>query len=263
MKITRRSLTLLLAAAAFIPSFVNATTLADIEKNGVIRVGIPEDYPPFGFVGPDMKPQGYDIDMAGIVAKKLGVKLSLIPVTGPNRVPYLQSNKADLIISTLGETPERAKVIDFSVAYSPFILGVFGPKNLPISKVEELGKYTVGATRGGQQDTILTPIAPKGTVIKRFDDNATTITAYLSGQTQLIATANVIASQIAKQHPDKAPVLKITLGLAPNKIGVPKNSPELLNKVNAIVKEAYNDGTLEKLSEKWLLAPLPKEFKAE
>ena len=55
-----------------------------------------------------------------------------MPVTSANRIPYLQTRKADLVISTLGKNAEREAVIDFTAAYSPFFQAVFGPKSLAV-----------------------------------------------------------------------------------------------------------------------------------
>ena len=63
-----------------------ADQLADIQSRGVLRVAVPQDYPPFGFVGPDMKMRGYDVEMAQYLAKDLGVKCELVPATGANRI---------------------------------------------------------------------------------------------------------------------------------------------------------------------------------
>ena len=89
-----------------------ADQLDDIQQKGVLKVAVPQDFPPFGSVGADMQPHGYDIDMAGYLAQKLNVKLELVPVTSANRIPYLQTKKVDLVISSLGKNPEREKVID-------------------------------------------------------------------------------------------------------------------------------------------------------
>ena len=106
-----------------------AEALDDIMKAKVIKVAVPQDFAPFGSAGPDMKPLGYDIDMANLIAKELGVKVEIVPVTSANRIPYLQTKKVDLVISSLGKNPEREKVIDFSTAYAPFFSGVYGPKD--------------------------------------------------------------------------------------------------------------------------------------
>ena len=82
-----------------------ADQLQDIEKRGVLRVAVPQDFPPFGSVGTDLQPQGYDIDTAKYLAKQMKLKLQLVPVTSANRVPYLQTDKVDLVISSMGKNP--------------------------------------------------------------------------------------------------------------------------------------------------------------
>jgi polar amino acid transport system substrate-binding protein len=113
-------------------------------------------------VGTDLQPQGYDIDMAHYLADKMKLKLQLVPVTSANRVPYLQTNKVDLVISSLGKNPEREKTIAFSRAYAPFFLGVFGPKEAALGDAAQLDGKTVGVTRGAVEDMVLSDTAPKG-----------------------------------------------------------------------------------------------------
>ena len=106
---------LLGASSAFAES-----ALDTIAAKRSIAIAIPTDFPPYGFVGTDMAPQGLDVDMARLVAARLGATVELVPVTSANRIAYLQTHKADLVISTLGKNPEREKVIDFTAAYLPF-----------------------------------------------------------------------------------------------------------------------------------------------
>ena len=112
----------------------SADALDNIMKAKVIKIAVPQDFAPFGSAGPDLKPQGYDIDMANLIGKELGVSVEIIPVTSANRIPYLQTRKADLVISSLGKNPEREKVIDFSDAYAPFFSGVYGAKAVAVAK---------------------------------------------------------------------------------------------------------------------------------
>lgn len=237
-----------------------ADQLQDIQQRGVLRVAVPQDFPPFGSVGTDLQPQGYDIDMAHYLADKMKVKLQLVPVTSANRVPYLQTDKVDLVISSLGKNPEREKAIAFSRAYAPFFLGVFGPKATPLKEVQGLSGKTVGVTRGAIEDMALTGIAPKDADIKRYEDNNTTISAYMSGQVQFIATGNLVVSAIARQNPAKAPVTKFMLKDSPCFVGLRKDEPALLAKVNELIGDALKDNTLNKFSEKWLKEPLPANF---
>ena len=124
-----------------------ADVLAQVMEAKKLRVAVPQDFPPFGSVGLDLQPLGYDVDMAQLLAAKMGVELELVPVTSANRIPYLTTGKVDLIISSLGKNPDREKVIDFSTAYAPFYNGVFGPAEIAVGKPEDLKDKTLGVTR--------------------------------------------------------------------------------------------------------------------
>lgn len=243
------------ALAAFATMTATAAdVLADILSQKTLRVAVPVDYPPYGYVGGDMVPQGLDIDVANLIGQKLGAKVTLVPVTGPNRVPYLQTGKADMTISSLGKTAERAKVIDYSIAYAPFFDAVFGGSKTQATNFDGLAGKTVSVTRGSMQDEELTRLAPKAEV-KRFEDNNSTISAYLSGQTQLVAIGTTVASAMRQKHPGLDLQLKVVLSNSPCYVGLPKDQPALVNKVNEIIRTAKTDGTLDRISKKWLGAP--------
>ncbi|OYX14582.1 MAG: amino acid ABC transporter substrate-binding protein [Rhizobiales bacterium 32-66-8] len=259
MSLTRRSILAGCLGLALVsaPHAGWADALDDIMKAGVLKVAVPQDFPPFGSVGPDLKPVGYDIDVANLIGAKMGVKVELVPVTSANRIPYLQTRKVDLVISTLGKNAEREKVIDFSVAYAPFFNGIFGPADLKVSKVEDLAGMSVGVTRGSVEDLELSKIAPATVDIKRYEDNNSTISSFLSGQVKAIATGNVIAAAIIARNPPKKPEVKFLIKDSPCFVGLNKDEPKLLAKVDAILTAAKTDGALKAISEKWLGAPLP------
>lgn len=241
---------------------VQADQLDEVKEAGVLKVAVPQDFPPFGSVGADLQPQGYDIDMAAYLADQLDVKLKLVPVTSANRIPYLQTGKVDLVISSMGKNEERAKVIDFSQAYAPFYLGVFGSADEDVSAAADLSGKTVGVTRGSVEDLELTKLVSSDATIKRFEDNNSTLSSFLSGQVSLIATGNLVVTEIATRYPAKAPETKFLLKNSPCYIGVAKGQPELLEEVNRLVNKAKSDGTLEELSQKWLKAPFPADLGA-
>ncbi len=234
-----------------------ADALQAIQKTGTLRVAVPQDFPPFGSVGPDLKPVGYDIDTAKLIAARLGVAVELVPVTSANRIAYLQTGKVDLVISSMGKNAEREKVIDFSEAYAPFFNGVFGPADIKASKPEDLDGKTLGVTRGAVEDIELSKIAPAGAIIKRYEDNNGTISAFLSGQVQLIATGNIVAAAILARNPPKKPETKFLIKNSPCYIGLNKNEPALKAKLDAILGQAKTDGSLNAISRKWLGVDLP------
>ncbi|UGY00910.1 transporter substrate-binding domain-containing protein [Bradyrhizobium quebecense] len=228
------------------------TALDGIVRSKAVRIAIPTDFPPYGFVGSDMQPQGLDIDMARLIAGKLGATPELIPVTTANRIPYLQTKKADLVISTLGKNPDREKVIDFTVAYSPFFIGVFAPKATELKGPEALAGKSIAVTRGSVDDAELTKVAPPTAEVRRFEDNNATISAFVAGQTQAVATSAQVAAAMITKNPQLGAEYKFLLKDSPNFIGVGKSEDALRAKLNEIILAAKADGTLEALSRKWL-----------
>jgi polar amino acid transport system substrate-binding protein len=217
-----------------------------------IALGIPTDFAPYGFMGPDFKPQGLDVAVAQLIADKLGVKAEMVSVSTPNRIPYLQTKKIDLIVSALGKNAEREKVIDFTVAYAPFFQAVFGPKSLSIKTFADLGGKTIAVTRGTIQDDVLQQVAPPTLKIQRFEDDNSTVAAFISQQTQLVATGAAVAAAAIAKNPQAQAEYKLLLKDSPNFIGVRKGEKALLDKVNEIIRAAKADGTLEAYAQKWL-----------
>ena len=240
--------------AAAVPAFAQ-TALDEVMAKKTITIAIPTDFPPYGFVGTDLKPQGLDIDMANYIGAKLGVKVELVAVTSANRIPYLQTKKADLVISTLGKNPDREKVIDFTVAYSPFFQAVFAAKNITVKGAGDLAGKTVGVTRGAIEDMELTKIAPPSADIKRFEDNNATVAAFVSGQVQVLATGASVAGNMMGRNPTLNVEYKFVLKDSPNFIGVGKGEDKLRTKVNEIIAAAKAAGDLDKMAMKWLGRP--------
>ena len=249
------------AVVALLPGRpAHADVLANIQKAGVIRVAIPNDFPPFGSLGPDLKLQGYDIDMANLVAKELGVKAELVPVTSTNRIPFLTTGKVDIVISSLGKNAERAKVIDFTQAYAPFPKSVYGPKDASIKKPADLAGKTIGVTRGSTEDLALSAVAPASATIKRYEDNNATAQSYLIGQVQLVMVGNIVANAVNERTKLRQLDLKFPVEDTPCYVGVAKGEPALLDKVNAAITKLKTDGRLNDLSQRWIKMPLPAQL---
>ncbi|MHA2902742.1 transporter substrate-binding domain-containing protein [Ralstonia mannitolilytica] len=249
------------AVAALLPGRpAHADALANIQKAGVIRVAIPNDFPPFGSLGPDLKLQGYDIDMANLVAQELGVKAELVPVTSTNRIPFLTTGKVDIVISSLGKNPERAKVIDFTQAYAPFPKSVYGPKDMSIKKPADLAGKTIGVTRGSTEDLALTALAPASATIKRYEDNNATAQSYLIGQVQLVTLGNIVANAVNERTRLRQLDVKFPVEDTPCYVGVGKGETALLDKVNAAITKFKTDGRLNELSQRWIKMPLPTQL---
>jgi len=251
---------LLLALAILVAGgSARADALDDIAKAGVLKVGIFEDFPPFSSAGPDMKSQGYDIDAANLLAKALNVKPEFVGVTGQNRIPFLTEHKVNILLS-VGKSAEREKIIDFTDAYAPYYIAVMGPKSVAVSGPADLKDKTIAVNRGTLEDTSVTDVAPPGADIKRFSDYNGVISAFLSGQVQLMVVGNDVGATILAKHPAIEPEQKFKLMNSPDHIGLNKNQPRLQQKLNETIALMKKDGSLNDISKKWLLLPLPGDL---
>lgn len=212
---------------------------------------MPVDVAPFGSVDANNQPVGLDVDMANAIAKALGVTPELTPITGANRIPYLMTDKLDIVIAAMGATPQRALQISFTSPYAALSEGVFGPDSIAVTSADTIGDHTIAVTKGTTQDLQLTALAPNAK-IQRYDDDASAAAAYLSGQAELLATADVVAKDLSDKNPGKALKPKFIMSLSPCYIGLPQGEPELLHWLNTYVHIGWMDGSLSKLSEKWL-----------
>ena len=246
------------ATLSLLAPFASAQTVADIKKKGEITVGMLVDFPPYGTMNTSNQPDGYDADVAKLLAKDLGVKLNLVPVTGPNRIPFLLTNKLDLLVASLAITPERAKQVQFSNPYAAATIVLYGDKKANIKAPADLKGKRVGVARASTQDVALTAIAPEGTEIRRFDDDASGMQALISGQVDAIGASTTVAAQIAKRVPANTFEDKFILRQQQMGVAMRPDQAELLKTVNDFVAKNTANGELNNLYQKWLGTDLPK-----
>lgn len=253
-----------LAVAALITGAAMAMPVAAADLHGIIsagkvRIGVPVDVPPFGFVDANNQPIGLDVDMAKKIGEALGVKVELQQITGANRIPYLATNRLDMVIAAMGATPERALQIAFTSPYAALSIGVFGPDSIAVSSAADITTQSIAVARGTTQDLELTKRAPKANIL-RFDDDATAASAFLSGQADLLATANVVAKDLMDKNPKVQLHPKFIMQFSPCHIGIQQGNPELLHWLDTFIYVGLQDGSLAALSQKWLGTPLPAVF---
>ncbi len=248
------------AAAALALAFLaapdaRADKLQDIIAKGVVRIGVPLDAPPFGAVDAERKPIGFDIELAEMVAKALGVKLEMQQITGANRIPFLLTDKVDIVISVMGLTPERAKQILFTAPYANTFLAVYGPKSVSVDSAEKLASLRVAAAKGTTQELAISAANPKATVM-RTEDDATAAAAYISGQADLLATNSIVAQALAKQNPSKEFERKFTIRRSPAHMGVQMDQHNLVRWLDGFIFFNSLNGELDRLHKKYLDMPM-------
>ena len=250
---------LALSVAAFTGAAAKADAFEDILKKGVVRIATPLAVPPMGSQNEKREAEGFDIELAGMVAKALGVKLEMQQVTGANRIPFLITNKVDIVISVMGLTPERAKQIMFTSPYADTQLAVFGPKAVAVTSADQLGSYKVAAAKGTIQETALSALNPKAQIM-RTEDDATAAAAYLSGQAELFATNTLLIPDMQKRNPAKEFDMKFSIRRSPAHMGVRMGEHNLVRWLDEFIFFSTMNGELDRLHQKWLgmkMQPLP------
>jgi polar amino acid transport system substrate-binding protein len=256
MTTTRRTvLALALASTIALPAM--AQTVADLKKKGEITIGMLVDFPPYGTTNAQNQPDGYDADVAKLLAKDLGVKANIVPVTGPNRIPFLLTNKVDVLVASLAITPERAKQVDFSTPYAAATIVLYGAAKVQLKEAADLKGKRVGVARASTQDVALTAIAPEGTEIRRFDDDASAMQALMSGQVDAIGCSTTVAAQIAKRAPAGTYENKFNLRQQVMGVAMRPGQAELKKTLDEFVERNKKNGELNKLYQKWLGTDFP------
>ena len=229
----------------------HADALDDIRKAKKIRIAVDLGVPPYGMTDDKMQPTGSDIETAKLLAKDWGLEFEHVPTTGASRIPSLQTGKADLVISTLSITPERAKVIDFSKGYAVLRTVVAAPKSVNVKSMADLDGKTVGTVRGTTHDTQLTKEGPKGMKLVRYEDDATEAQAFLSGQVDIFSTAELLVAPIDKKNPARQVEVKFVLDTFKLAVGVKKDEKRLLEEVNKWIETNLKNGKLDAIYKKY------------
>jgi polar amino acid transport system substrate-binding protein len=250
---TRALLALLLFGAAQLAS---AVTTDEIIKRGKLLVAIDTNNPPWGQMDAAMKPEGIDVAVARLMAKYMGVELEMVPVTSQNRIPFVVTDKADVVMATLSITPQRALQIWYSIPYAFQDSVIMTSDKSTIKSFNDLNGKKVSVVRGAIQDALVTRLAPKA-VMQRFDSDASTIQALVTGQVDATATGFLIPAQTTKANPGKTYVSRLKLGTQHIAIGMKKDSPDLLQWTNTFIYHIRANGELADIIKQYFGMPMP------
>lgn len=232
-----------------------ADTFQAILDAGKVRIGVPLDVPPFGYQDANRNPTGFDVEFAQMIGEALGVEVELQQITGANRIPFLLTDKVDIVISVMGLTPERAKQIMFSAPYANTFLAVYGPADLEVAGPEDFANYRVAAAKGTTQEMTLSAQNPDADIM-RTEDDATAAAAYLSGQADLFATNSIVAVALAEQNPNAEFDRKFVIRRSPAHIGVAMGEHTLLRWIDSFIFFNTMNGELERLHQTYLGIPM-------
>lgn len=230
--------------------------LEKIQKNGKLVVGMSADYAPYEFHYIDENGKdvigGFDVDIANEIANKIGVNLVIQEMDFDALVSALPAGKVDLVISGMNPTEERAKVVDFSEVY-------YNSKHGILVRAEDADKYQtfadlegakVGVQLGSTQEKIAKTEIPNVN-LQQLSNINNLILELKAGKVDAIVMEKPVAEMAVKSNPELAlgkPTYEEQTG--GNAVGIAKNNPQLLAKVNEVITELNESGKMDEYIEK-------------
>lgn len=236
------------------------STLDRIQRDKKVRITAEINSPPFGILDKDGKPDGSEIATARQLAKDLGVEPDLVQVTATQRIPALLAGRADIAISSLSITIDRAKTIAFCSPHGALSIVVCGPKKTAISGAADMAGKRIALTRATLEEATVPKVAPHGTDIVFFDDISATIQSLLSGQVDAAGMSAFAAKSIADRNPAAGIETKFTVTTAYYSPVVRQADELLRHWIDTWVFVNSRNGVLAGIYEKYTgvkLPPLP------
>ncbi len=231
------------------------STMAAIVKRGKLIVGTKYDQPGFGLKDPvSGKIDGFDVAIAKEIGKALGLKedqIDFIEAVSKNRIPYLQEDKADIVVATFTINAERKTQIEFSRPYYVAGQSILVKKdNTSIKAAADLPGKKVCTAQGSTPEQTLKSKYPTAELLL-LDAYAACVEAMKAGRVDAVSTDNVILLGFASTDP----TVKLVGGLftsEPYGIGIKQGKKDLQAFVDSVLARMFADGTYDKIYDQYL-----------
>ncbi|WP_085582028.1 MULTISPECIES: transporter substrate-binding domain-containing protein [unclassified Pseudomonas] len=242
-----------------------AGSLDKIKARDKLIVGVFTDKPPFGFVNETGRYVGFDTDIGRRLAKDLlgdENKVEFVAVEPASRIPFLQSDKVDLILANMTVTPERKEAVDFTNPNLRVAVQALVPQGSAVKRLDDLATRTTIVTTGTTADIWLTKHHPDWKLLK-FEKNSESLQALAGGRGDAYAQDNLVLFSWAKQNPGYR-VLDEKLGdEAPIAPAVKKGNTELRDWVNTELAKLGEEKYLLKLYDQYVRKELSDDTQPE
>lgn len=225
-------------------------SMKTIEETGVLTMMTATGFPPYEYIDENGQPAGVDIDIAQLVADKLGVELQVLDMDFNLLVDSLKGGKGQLIAAAMSSTPDRASQIDFSTQYHSDGQCLMIPKGSDIAGADDLAGKIVTV----QEATTGHIYAEEelGLEVLSFKNAVECATAVMGGKADAAVLDKITVDTLVAANPDKLDVLPEMLTDEGYALGIAKGNEDFLKVVNEVLEAALADGTIDELKEKHL-----------
>ncbi|MFO1090818.1 MAG: transporter substrate-binding domain-containing protein [Hyphomicrobiales bacterium] len=255
MKFTRRSLAGLTSVitAGFFVSEANAKTMDDIIKDGVLRVGVHPNSPPFSSRDASGNFVGFDIDFANKLAEELKIaKVEFVPTETAQRVPFLVADTIDISLGGLTRNSERAKLIEYSFPLHTEVMGVLTTEGAGVTSWKELNdeKHTLVDVRSAWTIDWAKENLPKAKM-QIVDSSADAVRAIAQGRATALVEMLDFFTAFTKNHPDvKWKILDEKIDVGWDCVGIGKGNYTLRDCINIAMFKLQSGGWVDAAWEK-------------
>jgi len=235
-------------------SSADTGALSKIKERGKILVGVFSDKPPFGFTNEKGELVGFDNDLARRFAKDLlgdESKIEFVVVEPAGRIPYLQSDKVDLIVANMTVTDERKEIVDFTNPNLKVTTQVLVNDKSGIKSLADLKGKKVIVTKGTTADIFFTKNYPDVELVK-FEKNTESLQALKDGRGDGYAQDNFILLAWARKNPGFFLLPEKLEKEAPIAPAVKKGNTELRDWVNQELETLGKEKFLLQLYDKYV-----------
>jgi polar amino acid transport system substrate-binding protein len=239
------------AAASEAPA-AGGVTLDSIKAKGELVVATNAEYPPFEMLEGE-KFVGIDMEVAQIIADKLGVKLKLDNMSFDAVLAAVPSGKCDLGMSSLSITEDRAKVMDFSDPYMETSIKMIVAKDSAIATLDDLVGKKIGVQLGTLADTTVASFV-EGAEVSRMNKDSDALMELINGKVDAVMTDSAPAQALVEKNADKVKLVDEPLSSDKLAIATKKGNAELIAFVNSVLKDMQADGSFQKIVEKYIPA---------
>ena len=240
-----------------------ARSLDEIMASKKLIVGINPTLPPLGVFNAKNEIDGVDVDIARAIAAKMGLSLEIVQVGSPDRIPFVNSGKIDMVMGAMTWTAERAKAIDYTVPVYTEVMGVLTTKKTGWKDWKELDdpKVRLVQVRGTTPVKFISEKLPKAQVLL-LDNYPDAVRAIAQDRADGMVDVLDFLTEHTKTHKVEWKTVATPVDVYFCGIGVAKGNEALRVKLSSVVKELNASGVIDKAWEKWFGAPMLHDPKA-
>ena len=224
----------------------NSDQVQTIIERGVLRVGVKQDVPNFGYKNPDSGEfEGLEIDIARKIADELGVDIEFTPVTAQTRGPLLDNGQVDLVIATFTITEERKLLYNFTTPYYTDAVGFLVNKDSGIKTFTDLNGKTIGVAQGSITRTLISELADKYGIAVNFAELGSYPELSVSLRAHRTDAFSVDQSILSGYIGSKSELIDFSFSASDYGIVTKLSNKDLNNYLNSLVEKWTSDGSLQ------------------